>query len=102
MNKLGLVTETERNEIYDLMNEKGALESLFLTLWRVHDFDVNSSFEQLYKRIVSDMKEVKRQIETWWKKVATKYNWEYEPNDTWNIDFETYEIFLVSENLSKE
>ena len=41
------------------------------------------------------MKMVRKNIENWWKETAERYNWEYQPNDTWNFNTDTGEIFLT-------
>ena len=37
-------------------------------------------------------------FQQWWNNMSTKYQWESAENGNWEIDFETCDIYLVTNN----
>ena len=94
MKKLGVVTKEEINQLNDFINERAALCDLILSIGRAKELGIDLEENTTYKQLVHDMKMVRKNIENWWKETAERYNWEYQPNDTWNFNTDTGEIFL--------
>ena len=96
MNKelLGLVTEQEKEEIQKLFERKSALQEIIPSL--------NSGLltaeqtDELYEKVIIDMGKTNTNFHQWWNDKAKQYNWKSVENASWNIDFETNEIFLVT------
>jgi CXXX repeat modification system protein len=95
MKKLGVVTKEEINQLNDFINERAALCDLILSIGRAKELGIDLEENTTYKQLVHDMKMVRKNIENWWKETAERYNWEYQPNDTWNFNTDTGEIFLT-------
>ena len=94
MKKLGVVTKEEINQLNDFINERAALCDLILSMGRAKELGIDLDEDTTYKRLVNDMKVVGKNIGNWWEETAARYHWEYQPNDTWNFDTTTGEIFL--------
>jgi CXXX repeat modification system protein len=88
---VGKVTSEEKEEIKRLFERKNGLAELFKSL---NDIDSNDG-NKLYEKIVTDMGKVATDFQNWWTLKSTKYNWESIKDYSWEIDFETCEIFLV-------
>lgn len=86
--RVGQVTVDEKNEIQMLFERRNGLNELAKVL--VAD---NS---EMYEKLVKDMGETGLKFQKWWDAMAQKYHWEGMLNGTWEINFETCEIFLVS------
>lgn len=84
---LGKVTPLERDEIKTLFERKNGLIELISVL------NVNDKAE-LYERIVKDMGETSTKFQQWWDAKTVKYNWEVREEHSWEINFETCEVFL--------
>jgi len=84
---VGLVTPEERNEIQMLFERRNGLNELakILTYDNV----------ELYNKLVKDMGDISTKYQSWWNRMAKKYQWESSENGNWEIDFETCEIFLI-------
>lgn len=93
MNKkvIGSVTEQERNEIRLLFERKNGLNELAKILTSENDV--------LYERLIKDMGETSTKFQNWWDRMALKYQWESSPNGTWEINFDTCEIYLLRREL---
>lgn len=89
---IGVVTNNERTEIEKLYKRKLALESL-ARLWGNEQKDIHISNET-GKRLLDELGEVHFAMEKWWKNIAKKYNWSYDKNYAWAIDFGTNEIMI--------
>lgn len=86
---VGQVTEEERNEIQTLFERRNGLNELAKI--------VTVDNTELYEKLVKDLGETGTKFQKWWDSMADKYQWEYAKNGNWEINFETCEIFLVTE-----
>jgi len=91
---LGKVSDAESDEIKTLMERKGALEDLFLILGKQGEMGIEVSTTQLYDRIVDDMKNVRKEVSNWWLRVSEKHSWQYDPENSWTVDFSSNEVHL--------
>lgn len=89
MNKkiVGQVTEEEKNEILRLFERRNGLNELAKIL--------TPENADLYERLVSDMGETTTKFQRWWDAMSAKYHWETDENGSWEINFQTNEIYLV-------
>lgn len=89
MKKLvGQVTEVERDEIQSLFERRNGLNELAKIL--------SADNAELYERLVKDLGETSTKFQQWWDNMAAKYQWEATEDGSWEIDFQTNEIFLVT------
>lgn len=89
-NKLvGQVTPEERNEIQTLFERRNGLNELSKIL--------TVENEALYEKLVKDLGETGTKFQNWWNRMGEKYNWESVEGGNWEIDFETCNIYLVTE-----
>lgn len=86
---VGSVTPEEKNEILSLFERRNGLTELAKVL--------TADNAELYEKLVKDMGETGTKFQNWWDRMATKYQWESAENGHWEINFETCEIFLVTE-----
>ena len=84
---VGQVTPEERNEIQTLFERRNGLNELAKIL-TVDNTD-------LYEKLVKDMGKTGMKFQQWWDRMAQKYQWESAQNGSWEINFESCEIFLV-------
>ena len=91
MNKklVGQVTVEEKDEIQTLFERRNGLNELAKIL--------TADNGELYEKLVKDMGETGTKFQGWWDRMSQKYNWESTENGNWEINFETCEIYLVSE-----
>lgn len=91
MNKkiVGQVTPEERTEIQTLFERRNGLNELAKIL--------TADNAELYERLVKDLGETGTRFQQWWDNMAEKYKWESAENGNWEINFDTCEIFLVTE-----
>lgn len=90
MNKIiGKVTELERDEILSLYERRNGLNELakILTVDNI----------ELYEKIVKDLGETGSKFQQWWDNMAVKYQWESVPNGHWSINFDTCDIYLITQ-----
>lgn len=87
--KVGQVTIEEKNEIQALFERKNGLSELAKVL--------TSDNETLYEKLIKDMGETGIKFQNWWDRMAAKYQWEAAANGNWEINFDTCEIYLVTE-----
>lgn len=85
--QVGQVTEEEKKEIQALFERRNGLNELA----RI----VTADNEELYEKLVKDMGETGTRFQTWWDRMAEKYQWESRPDGHWEINFATNEIYLV-------
>jgi len=83
---IGKVTESERDEIKNLFERKNGLTELF----KIVTIDNNT----LYDKVVQDMGTTATKFQAWWDNKSKQYNWASKEGYSWEIDFETSEIFL--------
>ena len=89
-NKLvGQVTPEERNEIQTLFERRNGLNELSQIL--------TVDNEALYEKLVKDLGETGSKFQNWWNRMSEKYNWESAEGGNWEIDFDTCNIYLVTE-----
>lgn len=85
--QVGQVTEEEKKEIQALFERRNGLNELA----RI----VTADNEELYEKLVKDMGETGTRFQTWWDRMAEKYQWKSRPDGHWEINFATNEIYLV-------
>lgn len=86
---VGQVTINEKNEIQTLFERRNGLNELAKIL--------TTDNTELYEKLVKDMGETQSKFQNWWDRMSAKYQWESAENGNWEINFETCEIFLVTE-----
>lgn len=86
---VGQVTLEECTEIKTLFERRNGLNELAKIL--------TADNGELYEKLVKDMGETGTKFQNWWTRMGEKYNWESAENGNWEIDFETCEIYLVTE-----
>lgn len=86
---IGRVTEEEKNEIQALFERRNGLNELSQIL--------TVENEALYEKLVKDLGETGAKFQNWWNRMGEKYNWESAEGGNWEIDFETCNIYLVTE-----
>ena len=86
---IGQVTTEERNEIQTLFERRYGLNELAHIL--------TTENEDLYEKLVKDLGETGAKFQDWWNRMGEKYNWESAEGGNWEIDFETCNIYLVTE-----
>ena len=86
--KVGQVTVDEKNEIQSLFERRNGLTELAKIL-SVDNVD-------LYEKIVIDMGKTNMCFQKWWDSMAEKYHWAKTKNGSWEIDFNTCDIYLVN------
>lgn len=84
---IGKVTEEERNEIQTFFERRNGLNELAKIL------TVDNT--ELYEKLVKDMSETERNFQSWWDKMADKYQWESVDGGSWEINFDNCNIMLV-------
>ena len=84
--KVGSVTEQEKNEIQSLFERRNGLSELAKIITADND--------ALYQKMVKDMGDTATRFQQWWDQMAQKYQWERSENGSWEINFQTNEIFL--------
>lgn len=90
MRKLvGHVTPEECNEIQVLFERRNGLNELAKIL--------TAENNELYEKLVKDFSETGFKFQTWWNHMSEKYQWETAENGSWEIDFDTCNIYLVSQ-----
>lgn len=85
---IGQVTPDERNEIQTLFERRNGLNELARIL--------TADNTELYERLVRDMGETGTRFQNWWNSMGDKYQWESVEDGNWEINFDTCEIYLVS------
>ena len=91
MKKLvGQVTPEEKNEILTLFERRNGLNELAKIL--------TADNTELYEKLVKDLGETGAKFQNWWDRMVQKYQWESSENGKWEINFETCEIFLVTQD----
>ncbi len=84
---VGQVTPEEKDEIQQLFERRNGLNELAKI--------VTADNHDLYEKLVKDLGETGTKFQSWWDRMATKYQWERTDGGNWEINFETCEIFLV-------
>ncbi len=86
--KVGYVTPEERDEIQMLFERRNGLNELAKIL--------TADNTDLYEKLVKDMGETATKFQNWWDRMGAKYQWESADNGSWEINFQTTEIMLVT------
>ncbi len=87
--KVGRVTFEERTEIMTLFERRNGLAELSKVL--------TSENADLYEKVIKDMGETTMKSQMWWNNMEKKYQWEASDNGYWEINFETCDIYLVTD-----
>lgn len=85
---VGQVTVEEKNEIQQLFERRNGLNELAKIL--------TADNAELYEKLVKDLGETGTKFQGWWDRMAEKYQWESAADGNWEINFETCEITLVT------
>ena len=86
---IGRVTEEEKNEVQALFERRNGLNELSQIL--------TVENKALYEKLVKDLGETGAKFQNWWNRMGEKYNWESVEGGNWEIDFDTCNIYLVTE-----
>lgn len=86
---VGQVTREEKDEILVLFERRNGLNELAKI--------VTADNTDLYEKLVKDLGETGTKFQQWWDSMADKYQWESEEGGNWEINFETCEIYLVTQ-----
>ena len=86
---VGQVTPEEKNEILALFERRNGLNELAKIL--------TADNAELYEKLVKDFGETGTKFQNWWDRMADKYQWESFEGGNWEINFDTCEIFLVTQ-----
>lgn len=86
---VGQVTPEEKNEILTLFERRNGLNELAKIL--------TADNAELYEKLVKDLGETGGKFQNWWDRMAEKYQWESAENGNWEINFDTCEIYLVTQ-----
>lgn len=82
------VTAEERDEIQQLFERRNGLNELAQIL--------TADNEELYEKLVKDLGDTCSKFQHWWDSMELKYQWESADCGNWEINFETCEIYLVT------
>lgn len=86
---IGQVTTEEKNDIQKLFERRNGLNELAKI--------ITADNTELYEKVVKDLGETSFKFQEWWSLMANKYHWKSTENGNWQIDFETNNIYLISE-----
>ena len=86
---VGQVTPEERAEIQTLFERRNGLNELAKIL--------TADNAELYEKLVKDLGETSTKFQQRWDRMAEKYQWESAEGGNWEINFDTCEIFLVTQ-----
>ncbi len=86
---VGQVSELEKKEIQALFERRNGLNELAKIL-------TSSDNVELYDRLIKDMGETSTKFQDWWNRMSAKYQWESADDGNWEINFETCDIYLVT------
>ena len=85
---VGQVTREEKDEILVLFERRNGLNELAKI--------VTADNTDLYEKLVKDLGETGTKFQQWWDAMAQKYHWESVADGNWEINFETCEVNLVT------
>lgn len=92
--KVGLVIDSEKEEIRKLFDRNLALNEIIPSL--NSGLLSNEQKDELYEKVLIDMEKTNTSFQKWWIEKSIKYNWRSIENGEWHINFETNEIFLIT------
>ena len=84
---VGQVTAEQKNEIQTLFERRNGLNELA----RI----ITADNLELYEKLVTDLGETSTKFQNWWNRMSEKYHWESVEGGSWEIDFDTCQIYLV-------
>ena len=85
--KVGIVSESERDEIRQLYERINGLKELTKV--------VCPDNNELYEKLVTDMGNTVTRFQEWWNTKSNKYHWAASDEGSWEIDFDTCMIYLT-------
>ena len=85
---VGQVTPEEKDEILTLFERRNGLNELAKIL--------TADNAELYEKLVKDLGETGTKFQNWWSQMADKYQWESAEDGNWEINFDTCDIYLVT------
>lgn len=85
--EVGQVSEDERDLIKAIFERKNGLVELAKI--------ISPDNEGLYEKLIKDLSQTNQKFEEWWREMSCKYNWEFDPNSHWEIDFDSCKVFLI-------
>ncbi len=94
--KVGLVTQEEKNKVQELHERILGLEELLISFSR--QSNTQEVKNELYEKVVKDIGATKIKLQDWWDEMYEKYGWRMSKGGSWHIDFLTNEIFLEFNN----
>ena len=86
---VGQVSELEKREIQILFERRNGLNELAKIL--------TADNTELYERLIKDLGETSIKFQKWWNQMSEKYQSESIDGGNWEIDFDTCEIYLITE-----
>ena len=86
---VGQVSELEKREIQILFERRNGFNELAKIL--------TADNTELYERLIKDLGETSIKFQKWWNQMSEKYQWESIDGGNWEIDFDTCEIYLITE-----
>ena len=86
---VGQVSELEKREIQILFERRNGLNESAKIL--------TADNTELYERLIKDLGETSIKFQKWWNQMSEKYQWESIDGGNWEIDFDTCEIYLITE-----
>ena len=86
---VGQVSELEKREIQISFERRNGLNELAKIL--------TADNTELYERLIKDLGETSIKFQKWWNQMSEKYQWESIDGGNWEIDFDTCEIYLITE-----
>ena len=89
---LGTVTNEEKAQVQSISMRRNALHELFATLGA----EAAEKNNPLYERIVADIGETNERLRNWWTQTATAYGWSFTEKDTWQIEYESNGVYLIT------
>ncbi|MBM7866512.1 CXXX repeat peptide modification system protein [Heliobacterium gestii] len=89
---VGQVTPEERDEIRFLYERKNGLLELSLTLNKLPEQELENS--GLYHKLVHDISDISARFQRWWDEKSQTYRWKNVDGGSWEIDFDSCNIFL--------
>lgn len=88
---VGQVTQEEKKEIQTLFERRNGLNELAKLI------TVDNT--ELYEKLVKDLGDTSYKFDNWWRKMEEKYQWESVEDGNWEINFDTNEIYLITESM---
>lgn len=85
--EVGQVSEDERDLIKAIFERKNGLVELAKI--------ISPDNEGLYEKLIKDLSQTNQKFEEWWREMSCKYNWEFDQDSHWEIDFDSCKVFLI-------